>query len=103
MRKTIRLTEGDLSRIVKRIVKESDNEMGGRNMSITVRDIFEEVRDALDKMGGYRDSMKTEAMQLAINIMSSMQDDLAYVIDNYEEDLDEILGDEDYDDEEDEY
>lgn len=100
MRKTIRLTEGDLSRIVKRIVKESDNEMGGRNMSITVRDIFEEVRDALDKMGGYRDSMKTEAMQLAINIMSSMQDDLAYVIDNYEEDLDEILGDEDYDDEE---
>ena len=74
--------------------------MGGRNMSITVRDIFEEVRDALDKMGGYRDSMKTEAMQLAINIMSSMQDDLAYVIDNYEEDLDEILGDEDYDDEE---
>jgi hypothetical protein len=100
MRKTIKLTEGDLSRIVKRIVKESDNEMGGRNMSITVRDIFDEVRDALDKMGGYRDSMKTEAMQLAINIMSSMQDDLAYVIDNYEEDLDEILGDEDYDDEE---
>ena len=100
MRKTIRLTEGDLSRIVKRIVKESDNEMGGRNMSITVRDIFEEVREALDKMGGYRDSMKTEAMQLARNIMSSMQDDLAYVIDNYEEDLDEILGDEDYDDEE---
>ena len=42
-------------------------------------------------------------MQLARNIMSSMQDDLAYVIDNYEEDLDEILGDEDYDDEEDEY
>jgi hypothetical protein len=100
MKKTIKLTEGDLSRIVKRIVKESDNEMGGRNMSITVRDIFDEVRDALDKMGGYRDSMKTEAMQLAINIMSSMQDDLAYVIDNYEEDLDEILGDEDYDDEE---
>ena len=103
MRKTIRLTEGDLSRIVKRIVKESDNEMGGRNMSITVRDIFEEVRDALDKMGGYRDSMKTEAMQLARNIMSSMQDDLAYVTENYEEELDEILGDEDYDDEEGEY
>ena len=102
MRKTIKLTEGDLSRIVKRIVIEQNEEdrMGGRNMSITVRDIFDEVRDALDKMGGYRDSMKTEAMQLAINIMSSMQDDLAYVIDNYEEDLDEILGDEDYDDEE---
>lgn len=100
MRKTIKLTEGDLSRIVKRVVKESDNEMGGRNMSITIKDIFEEVRDALDKMGGYRDSMKTEAMQLARNIMASMQDDLAYVTENYEEELDEILGDEDYDDEE---
>ena len=100
MRKTIKLTEGDLSRIVKRVVKESDNEMGGRNMSITIKDIFEEVRDALDKMGGYRDSMKTEAMQLARNIMASMQDDLAYVTENYEEELDEILGDEDYYDEE---
>ena len=99
MRKTIRLTEGDLSRIVKRIVKESDNEMGGRNMSITVRDIFEEVRDALDKMGGYRDSMKTEAMQLARNIMSNMQDDLAYITENYEDQLYDIRGDE----EEDEY
>ena len=105
MKKTVRLTESDLTRIVKRVVIEQNEEdrMEGEGMSITVRDIFDEVRDALDKMGGYRDSMKTEAMQLAINIMSSMQDDLAYVIDNYEEDLDEILGDEDYDDEEDEY
>ena len=105
MKKTVRLTESDLTRIVKRVVIEQNEEdrMEGEGMSITIKDIFEEVRDALDKMGGYRDSMKTEAMQLAINIMSSMQDDLAYVIDNYEEDLDEILGDEDYDDEEDEY
>ena len=102
MKKTVRLTESDLSRIVKRVVIEQNEEdrMEGEGMSITIKDIFEEVRDALDKMGGYRDSMKTEAMQLARNIMSSMQDDLAYVIDNYEEDLDEILGDEDYDDEE---
>ena len=105
MKKTVRLTESDLTRIVKRVVIEQNEEdrMEGEGMSITIKDIFEEVRDALDKMGGYRDSMKTEAMQLARNIMSSMQDDLAYVIDNYEEDLDEILGDEDYDDEEDEY
>ena len=100
-----RLTERDLSRIVRRVIKE-DNEkdkMRGRGMSITVRYIFDEVRDALDKMGGYRDSMKTEAMQLARNIMSSIQDDLAYVTENYEEELDEILGDEDYDDEDEDF
>jgi hypothetical protein len=104
MRKTIKLTEGDLSRIVRRVIKEDNEEdkMGGMRMSITVKDIFEAVIDALDQMGGYRDSMKTEAMQLARNIMSSMQDNLDYITDNYEEELDEILGDEDYDDEEDE-
>ena len=105
MKKITKLTESDLTRIVKRVVIEQNEEdrMEGEGMSITIKDIFEEVRDALDKMGGYRDSMKTEAMQLARNIMSSMQDDLAYVTENYEEELDEILGDEDYDDEEGEY
>jgi len=103
MRKTIKLTEGDLSRIVKRVIKESDNEMEGEGMSITVKDIFEEVKNALHDLGGYRDSMKTEAMQLARNIMSSMQDDLAYVTDNYEDQLYDILDEEEEEDEEDEY
>jgi hypothetical protein len=65
-------------------------------MSITVKDIFEAVIDALDQMGGYQDSMKTEAMQLARNIMSSMQDNLDYITDNYEEQLYDILGEEDF-------
>ena len=72
-------------------------------MSITVKDIFEAVIDALDQMGGYRDSMKTEAMKLARNIMSSMQDNLDYITDNYEEQLYDILGEEDYDDEDEDY
>jgi len=101
MKKTVRLTESDLTRIVKRVVIEQNEEdrMEGEGMSITVEDIFEGVRDALDQLGGYRDSMKTEAMKLARNIMSSMQDDLAYVTENYEEQLYDILGEE----EEDEY
>jgi len=105
MRKTIKLTEGDLSRIVRRVIKEDNEEdkMGGMRMSITVKDIFEAVIDALDQMGGYQDSMKTEAMQLARNIMSSMQDNLDYITDNYEEQLYDILGDEDYDDEDEDF
>ena len=105
MRKTIKLTEGDLSRIVRRVIKEDNEEdkIGGMGMSITVKDIFEAVRDALDQMGGYQDSMKTEAMQLARNIMSSMQDNLDYITDNYEEQLYDILGEEDYDDEDEDF
>jgi hypothetical protein len=101
MKKIIKLTESDLTRIVKRVVIEQNEEdrMEGEGMSITVKDIFEEVKDALDQMGGYRDSMKTEAMQLARNIMSNMQDDLAYITENYEDQLYDIRGDE----EEDEY
>jgi hypothetical protein len=104
MGRIIRLTESDLTRIVRRVIKEDkeEDEMGGMRMSITVKDIFEAVIDALDQMGGYRDSMKTEAMKLARNIMSSMQDNLDYITDNYEEQLYDILGEEeDYDEEED--
>ena len=103
MRKTIKLTEGDLSRIVRRVIKE-DNEkdkMRGRGMSITVEDIFKEVRTALQDLRGYDDAtMGEKAMNLAEMIMLNMQDDLAYVTENYEEQLYEILDDEDYDDEE---
>ena len=102
MKKIVKLTESDLSRIVKRVIKEED-EMEGMGMSITVRDIFDEVRNTLHDLGMYDDaSMGKKAMALAKQIMSNMRDDLAYVTENYEEQLEEILGDEDYDDE-DEY
>ena len=99
MRKTIKLTEGDLSRIVRRVIKEDNKEdkMRGRGMSITIEDIFEEVRNALHDLGGYDDaSMGEKAMNLAKMIMSNMQDDLAYVTENYEDQLYDILGDENY-------
>lgn len=100
MKKIIKLTESDLSRIVKRVIKEED-EMEGMGMSITVRDIFDEVRNALHDLGGYDDAtMGKKAMALAIQIMRGMQDDLAYVTENYEDLLYEILDNEDEDEDE---
>lgn len=97
MKKIVKLTESDLSRIVKRVIKEED-EMEGIGMSITVRDIFDEVRNALHDLGGYDDAtMGKKAMALAIDIMRGMQDDLAYVTENYEDLLYEILDNEDED------
>ena len=97
MKKIVKLTESDLSRIVKRVIKEED-EMEGMGMSITVRDIFDEVRNALHDLGGYDDAtMGKKAMALAIQIMHGMQDDLAYVTENYEDLLYEILENEDED------
>ena len=94
MKKIVKLTESDLSRIVKRVIKEED-EMEGMGMSITVRDIFDEVRNALHDLGGYDDAtMGKKAMNLAKMIMRNMQYDLVYVTENYEDQLYEILGDE---------
>lgn len=92
MKKIVKLTESDLTRIVKRVIKE-DDEMEGSG-SITIKDVFEEVVNALDQLGGYNESMEEQAMELARNIMHKMQDDLVYISENYEDDLYEILGDE---------
>ena len=108
-----RLTERDLSRIVKRVVVEQENSSNDdmRNktfeeyldrVSIKLRDIFEEVVDALDELGGYDDSMKMKAMKLSQNIFDIMSENLGYISEDYEEQLHEILGekDEDYDEDE---
>ena len=102
MRKTIKLTEGDLSRIVKRVIKEEDK-MDGMGISITLRDIFKEVRESLHNLGMYDDaSMGENTMDLAKEIMSAFQEDLPvvlanYISENYEEYLYEILHNEDED------
>jgi hypothetical protein len=96
MKKVARLNERDLSRIVRRVINEDkeEKEMEDRGMSLTVKDIFEGVVNALNEVGEYDDSMESEAMRLAEDIMYRMQDDLAYISENYEEQLYEILGDE---------
>jgi hypothetical protein len=90
-----RLNERDISRIVRRVINEEEKEkeeMEDKGMSLTVKDIFEEVVNALNELGEYDDSMEREAMRLAEDIMDRMQDELAYISENYENELYEILG-----------
>jgi hypothetical protein len=98
MKKINRLTERDLTRIVKRVIKEEedDNKKESKGMSITIKDVFDEVVNALKELGDYDDSMKGKAMKLAKKIMSNFKDDLAYISDNHEDELYDILGEENY-------
>ena len=107
MKKIIKLTESDLTRIVKRVIKEEDD-MESMGISITVKDIFEQVKDALNDIDGYDEPMKERAMDLAKEIMGDLRDDLStvlvnYITENYENHLYAILGDEDYDDEDEDF
>ena len=101
MKKVIRLTESDLKRIVKRVIKEDDDEKGDSGVSITVQDIFREVKDVLDDFGGYDESMKEQAMDLSKEILGRLKRFdlpellLNYITENYEESLYDILGNED--------
>jgi hypothetical protein len=100
MKKIIKLTESDLSRIVKRVIKEEDDKEG-MGISITLDDVFKEVKDVLDDFGGYDESMKEQAMDLSKEILGRLKRFdlpellLNYITENYEDYLYEILGDED--------
>ena len=99
MKRIIRLTERDLTKIVKRVIKEED-EKEGMGISITLDDVFKEVRESLDDLGGYDESMREKAMDLSKEIMGRLENDLSmvlvnYITENYEDYLYEILGDED--------
>ncbi len=114
MKKIIRLTESDLTRIVKRVIKEDneEDEMEDMGMSITIRDIFDEVVESINEYdkfgrynptvgGGYDESMKEKAMDLAFIIMSDLQE-LSLSSSHYVDYIRDIVGEEeDYDDEED--
>lgn len=100
MKKTIRLTESDLKRIVKRVIKEDDAEKEDSGITITLQDIFREVKDVLNDFGGYDESMKEEAMDLSEEILGRLKRFdlpellLNYITENYEESLYDIFGDE---------
>ncbi len=99
MKKIVRLTESDLSRIVRRVIKEEEDEMEDMGISITERYIVEQVKETLDDMGGYDDSMEGVVMDLAKEIMNDLQNDLPvvlgnYIAKNYENYLHSIIGDE---------
>jgi hypothetical protein len=102
MKRVTKLTEGDLTRIVRRVIKEDNEEdkMDGMRISITLDDVFKEVRESLYDLGDYDDAtMGKKAMTLAKDIMGDFQDDLStvladYISLNYEDYLYEVLGDE---------
>ena len=89
--KRIKLTERDLSRIVRRVINEEDKKED-KGTSISLKDVFDEVVSALNELGEYDESMKGEAMKLAKKIMSNFRDDLNYITDNHEDELYDILG-----------
>jgi hypothetical protein len=103
MKKIIKLTESDLTRIVKRTIKEQD-EMEDMSISITERDIFNQVTEVLDDMGGYNVDMEEEIMGLSKEIMNDLRGDLSmvlanYITENYDGFLHNLLDNEGYDDE----
>ena len=100
MKKVVRLTESDLKRIVKRVIKEDDDEMGDSSITITVQDIFREVKDVLNDYDGYDESMRDMAMDLSEEILGRLQNDLSeilanYITDYYGDDIQDIFGNED--------
>jgi hypothetical protein len=101
MKKIVKLTESDLSRIVKRVIKEED-EMEDMGISITEKDIFNQVKEILDDMGGYDVDMREEIMGLSKEIMNDLRGDLSmvlanYITENYDGYLHNLLDNEGYD------
>ena len=93
MKRTIRLTESDLTRIVKRVINE-DERKDGRSISIALRDVFGAVKAALADLGGYDDSMESQAMDLATDILFRMSNELYYISEKYRDDLHRIINNE---------
>lgn len=106
MKKIIKLTESDLSRIVKQTIKEQD-EMEDMGIRITEKDIFNQVMEILDYMddynGSYNDDMREKVMDFTKEIMIDLRNDLSmvlenYITKNYDGYLHDILDNEGYDD-----
>lgn len=99
MKKTIRLTESDLKRIVKRVIKEDDAKKEDSGITITLQDIFREVKDVFNDFGGYDESMRDEVMGLSEEVLGRLKNDISmllanYITENYEDYLNDIFGDE---------
>ena len=71
-----------MARIVKRTIKEQD-EMEDMGISITEKDIFDQVKEILDDMSGYDVDMREEIMGLSKDIMNDLRGDLSMVLANY--------------------
>jgi len=78
---------------------EDDNELETDDEDVlTVDYILDEVKNALNDLGEYKDSMEDAARELAKDILLNIKDDLAYLSENHEEALQDILDSDDSDD-----
>jgi hypothetical protein len=102
MGRIIRLTESDLTRIVKRVINE-DERKDGRSISIALKDVFGAVKAALADLGGYDDSMESQAMDLATDILFRMSNELYYISEKYRDELNRIINNEEEEYDENEY
>ena len=102
MKKIVRLTEIDLTRIVKRVINE-DERKDGRSISIALKDVFGAVKAALADLGGYDDSMESQAMDLATDILFRMSNELYYISEKYRDELNRIINNEEEEYDENEY
>lgn len=97
MKKIIRLTESDLTRIVKRVIKEQDEEWGQTdNGEQRLQDLIEEARDILENEFGYSIEEINEMSEL------DMVDILSYEYDYLAMEIEELLDGEGFDTELDE-
>jgi len=98
MKKIIRLTESDLTRIVKRVIKEQDEELGQTDKGEErLQELIEEARDFLENECGYDIE--------EINSMSEYDIVEALYADNNEDladEIEELLNQEGFDTELDE-
>jgi hypothetical protein len=79
MKRIIRLTESDLTRIVKRVIKEQDEEWGQTDRGEEeLQDLIEEARDILENELGYsiEEINSMDEMDM-VDILSDEYDDLA--------------------------
>jgi hypothetical protein len=92
MKKVIRLTENDLTRIVKRVIKEHNQdsnkkkkgikeqqEFEGSKRSIMFNDVYTAIEDALESNDIDPELYDDEIFKVANRIMDGFESELAYI------------------------
>jgi len=95
MKKTIRLTETDLNRLVKRVINEQGGNYFG-NKSVSVSYVKKQIENELKDMGYTKlTKVKKHINDLAVKIMDDFYDTVSYMVENNQDEFDEmeeILG-----------
>lgn len=100
-KRIVKLTESDLEKLVQKILKEDDDVTTGKNPfkstgdeTITLDFIKEYIIEAIEYHDeGYDESMAEGVDALSRMIMGNIKDDISYVSENYEGEIDAIVMD----------